>query len=123
MLSATTMVYAAESGKETLDVFQLRFYADASLSDSQKKMDLSGIKVDVYKSELTNFDREFNISEFTHNYAFSVYTDANGGVQFVRPSKEMLILVDVSTLPKNTGIAISTKFYRNDITQDKLAIS
>lgn len=123
VLSATTMVYADESGKETLGVFQLGFYADDSLSDSQKKMDLSGIKVDVYKSELTNFDGEFNISEFTHNYAFSVYTDANGGVQFVRPSKEMLILVDVSTLPRNAGIAISTKFYRNDITQDKLAIS
>ena len=123
MLSATTIVYAAESGKETPDVFQLGIYADASLNDSQKKIDLSGIKVDVYESELTNFDSEFNISEFTHNYAFSVYTDANGGVQFVRPSKEMLILVDVSTLPRNTGIAISTKFYRNDIIQDKLAIS
>lgn len=60
MLSATTIVYAAESDKETSDVFQLVIYVDDSLNDNQKKIDLSGIKVDVYESELTDFDREFN---------------------------------------------------------------
>jgi len=123
MLSCTTVVYANERVEETSDIFQLVLFADDSLKNSREIMDLSGIKVDVYSSKLTNFDKDSNLSEFTHDYAFSVYTDASGKIQFLRPSEEMLILVDVSTLPKNTGIAISTKFYRGHITQDKLAVS
>lgn len=123
MLSSTTVVCAAEYREEPADVFQLILCADDSLVGGQSKPDLSGIKVEVYSSALTSYDNESKLSEFTHHYAFSVYTDANGKIQFTRPSDEMLILVDVSTLPRNTGIAISTKFYRKDITQDKLYIS
>lgn len=52
MFSCTKEVYATENGKETLDLFQLVLYADDSLKASQSKVDLSGIKVDVYSSEL-----------------------------------------------------------------------
>lgn len=123
MLSFSTAVYATESGNETTDVFQLVLFADDSLKDSLGEIDLSGIKVDIYTSKLTNFDKNSNLSEFTHDYAFSAYTDTSGKIRFLRPSEEILILVDVTTLPKNTGVAISTKFYRGDIIQDKLAVS
>lgn len=123
MLSCTTAVCAAEYQEEQDDVFQLMLCADDSLAGGQSKLDLSGIKVEVYSSTLTSYDNESKLSEFTHHYAFSVYTDADGKIQFMRPSDEMLILVDVSTLPWNTGIAISTKFYRKDVTQDRLYIS
>lgn len=123
MLSCTTAVCAAEYQEGQGDVFQLMLCADDSITSGQNKPDLSGIKVEVYSSTLTSYDNESKLSEFTHHYAFSVYTDADGKIQFARPSDEMLILVDVSTLPRNTGIAISTKFYRKDVTQDKLYIS
>ncbi len=123
MLFGTRMAYASESKGITTNMFELALYADDSLKSSQNKVDLSGIKVDVYSSELTDFDEESSLSEFAHNYALSVYTDSRGIVQFSRPSDEMLILIDVATLPQNTGIAISTKFYRKDIAQDKLPVS
>lgn len=123
MLSCTTAVCAAEYREEQDNVFQLLLCADDSLAGGQSKPDLSGIKVDVYSSALTSYDNESKLSEFTHQFAFSVYTDVDGKIQFTRPSDEILILVDVSTLPRNIGIAISTKFYRKDVTQDKLFIS
>lgn len=88
MFSCTKEAYATKSGKETSDLFQLVLYADDSLKASQSKVDLSGIKIDVYSSELTDYNAEANGSTFTHNEAFSVYTDAEGKVQFSRPSEE-----------------------------------
>lgn len=123
MLFSARVAFASESKNITTNMFELALYADASVKSSQNKVDLSGIKVDVYSSELTGFDEKSSLSEFTHNYAFSVYTDSKGIVRFSRPSDEMLILIDVATLPRNTGIAISTKFYRKDIAQDKLPVS
>ena len=78
MLFSTRMAYASESKDITTNMFELALYADDSLKSSQNKVDLSGIKVDVYSSELTDFDEESSFSEFTHNYAFSVYTDSRG---------------------------------------------
>ena len=123
ILSGTKKTYAGESGKEVSEVFQLTLYVDESLEGERDALDLSGIRIDVYSSELAAYDKESGGSTYTHNDFFSVYTDAEGQVQFSRPSETFLILVDVSTLPRNTGIAISTKFYRETITEDRLAIS
>lgn len=123
LLSGTSVSYAGESESEATDLFQLVLYADESLDNEQAELELSGIRIDVYSSELASHDGESGGSTYTHDEFFSVYTDAEGQVQFSRPTEKFLILVDVSTLPRNTGIAISTKFYRENITQDRLAIS
>lgn len=123
MLSETSVSYAGESENDATDLFQLVLYADESLAIGQNEIDLSGIKIDVYSSEATSKEGEAGGTTYAHDEFFSVYTDAEGRVQFSRPTEKFLILVDVATLPRNTGIAISTKFYRETVTQDRLAIS
>ncbi len=90
--------------------------------DDSCRCNLSGIKVDVFSSRLTMYDDESNMSEFTHSFAFSVYSDKDGIVLFEKPSKEFLIIVDVSSLPYNKGIEEQTKFYRGDRLKDKIEL-
>lgn len=48
------------------------------------------------------------VSEYTHTYAFSVNTDSKGKVIFTRPSENFLIMIDLATLPENTGNEVQT---------------
>lgn len=58
LLSGSKKIYADENGNELSDIFQLTLYADESLDGEQDELDLSGIKIDVYSSELAAYDEE-----------------------------------------------------------------
>jgi hypothetical protein len=72
---------------------------------------------------LTAHDKNLEISEFAHYYIFSAYTDVNGYVNFKRPSSHFLILVDLATVPQNTGIDRQTIFYHPEHVNDKISIT
>ena len=117
IIESETDSYAAD-----MELFSLEFYfGEDNLLFTEA--DLSGIKVDVYASVLTNYYEDSDTSEFSHSYAFSVYSDKKGYVSFKKPSEEFLIMVDESSLPINTGVEIQTKFYRGGSVKDRIEIT
>ncbi len=102
--------------------FSLELYLEDAVR-AENKFNLSGIKVDIYSSELTQYYSEYDMSEFTHSYAFSVYSDENGMIAFVKPSDEFLMMFDETSLPVGTGVELHTKFYHSDDVADRIEIS
>lgn len=102
--------------------FSLELYLEDNVKD-ENKFNLSGIKVDIYSSALTQYYSEYDMSEFTHSYAFSVYSDENGMITFVKPSDEFLMMFDETSLPVGTGVELHTKFYHSDDVADRIEIS
>ena len=123
LLTCLTPVFGAGGSKQPQKMFYLEFFQDTSDFGKLNRLDLSNIKVDVYSSTLTAYDNNSDISEFTHTFAFSAYTDANGSVKFMKPSNEFLLLVDVSSLPSNMGVEIQTVFYHSDALSDRIGVS
>ncbi len=113
---------ASFSDKASDSQFTLQFVLNDE-NIGMKKLVLSNIKIDVYSSEQTAFDSKSNITEFTHSYVYSVYTNSKGSINFTKPSDNFLILVDVTTLPQSTGIDKQTVFYHADQKNDIITIS
>ena len=107
----------------TIDAIGTNQFTLTIVNDDTTNIDMSGIEIDVYSSVLSSYDPTSEVSEYTHTYAFSVNTDSRGKVNFARPSDNFLILIDLETLPKNTGIDVQTKFYRNNIHNDILHVT
>ena len=92
-----------QNTKLTDETFEIAFVTNLkSESNNPSEYQLQGyskgysnIKIDVYASEITAFDPKSGISEFTHSFKFSAYTDKNGVVAFTRPSDNFLVLVDL----------------------------
>ena len=102
--------------------FSLELYLEDAIR-AENKFNLFGIKVDIYSSALTQYYSEYDMSEFTHSYAFSVYSDENGMITFVKPSDEFLMMFDETSLPVGTGVELHTKFYHSDDVADRIEIS
>jgi len=83
---------------------------------SDLNIDLSNIKVDIYESTLTNYDSMIGSSEYEHAYSNSTLTDSKGSATFSKPSDRFLVMVDLTTLPYDTGVDKELVFY-NDISQ------
>jgi len=107
----------------TIDAIGTNQFTLTIVNDDTTNIDMSGIEIDVYSSVLSSYDPTSEVSEYTHTYAFSVNTDSRGKVNFTRPSENFLIMIDLSTLPQNTGIDVQTKFYRNNIHDDVLYVT
>lgn len=102
--------------------FSIEIYLEDAVKDKDK-YSLSGIKVDIYSSALTQYYSEYDMSEFTHTYAFSVYSDENGVITFEKPSDEFLMMFDETSLPVGTGVELHTKFYHSNDVTDRIEIS
>jgi|GEM_PF-2473161 len=98
-------------------VKQSEYFSIDFLSDT-KGVDLAGIKVDIYESILTDYDSIFGITEYDHSFIKSAYTDSKGSVTFVKPSDRFLVIIDLVTLPFDSGVDKDLVFY-NDVTQQK----
>ena len=107
---------------EDENLFEIDFFVEYD-NTSLKKNDLSGIKIDIYSSEISDYNKKTDMTTFEHSYAFSVYSDNDGRVSFIKPSSEFLIMIDVSSLPDNTGVETQTVFYRNSTVQDIIEIA
>lgn len=111
LVSSGTVVYADEKREERFDglfVFE----------NEEEICDLSGIRVDIYRSTIDDVDEEIGLTAYAHEYHSSVYTDVNGAFSFVKPSEQFVVLVDVSTLPEQIGINKVMSFYKNNETND-----
>lgn len=72
------------------------------ISTDESSTDLSGVKFDIYTSELITGNRNFE--KYTNTYSFSAYSDKNGKVSFTRPKGSFIVKADLDTLPRKTAI-------------------
>lgn len=123
ILCGTKKVAAEESSAGYDDMFTLELKMENLRGEDRENVDLEGIRVDVYASEVTNYYEDSCTTEYTHRYAFSVYTDANGRVRFLRPSEQMVLRIEPETLPSNVRITVGDRFYKKEVTHDVRYIS
>ena len=88
---ADCRVFAAAADKFTVKI-----------STDESSTDLSGVKFDIYTSELITGNRNFE--KYTNTYSFSAYSDKNGKVSFTRPKGSFIVKADLDTLPRKTAI-------------------
>lgn len=88
---ADCRVFAASANK-----FRINISTDAGSTD------LSGVKFDIYTSELTSGNQ--NYDKYINTYSFSAYSDKNGKVSFTRPEGMFIVKADLDTLPRKTAI-------------------
>ena len=85
-----------------------RVFADSAnkfrinISTDAGSTDLSGVKFDIYTSELTSGNQ--NYDKYINTYSFSAYSDKNGKVSFTRPEGIFIVKADLDTLPRKTAI-------------------
>ena len=109
VFAVTSFVPIAAAGK-SFGSFSLEFLDDTSGSSiNANRVDLSGIKIDVYDSvfdrrEIDPYDPMAGADIYAHNYSYSAYTKADGTVDIKKPSDVFLIMVDLATLPAGIGI-------------------
>ncbi|MCR5203962.1 MAG: hypothetical protein K6E47_02805 [Lachnospiraceae bacterium] len=124
LISIVFIVQSLKIKAETLNIektelFKIDFFTNY---ENNTKIDMSGIKVDVYSSEITDYFKDSDTIEYTHTYGFSTYSDMNGSVYFKKPSEDFFIIIDDASLPDNTGIEIHSKFYHSESVYDKFEI-
>lgn len=66
----------------------------------------ANIKIDVYKSKLIKTASGYD--KFTNSYFCSAYVNGDGFFSFERPSEYFVMCVDLSTLPRGSGITAQT---------------
>ena len=123
ILTLVLLSFPLTANGATIEAIGTNQFALSIVDGDATNKDLSGIEIDVYSSALSSYDPTSEVSEYTHAYAFSVNTDSRGKVNFTRPSDNFLIMIDLATLPKNMGINVQTKFYRNNIHDDVLYVT
>ncbi|MBQ8208849.1 MAG: hypothetical protein IJZ89_08980 [Clostridia bacterium] len=117
LLLCTVMLFSTiiSSSALTLQTF-------AGTIISEMDIDLSGIEVKIYSSDPV-YDEEGNISYYAETYERSVYTDADGVFEFVKPTAYCSYTVNVETLPAGYGISKHTQFIVPSRTADSIDIA
>ena len=102
-----------------VDTFTHHVYSEPFTSEvingqivSGDTFDLSGIKLDVFLSEMAYSEKDVFI--YSNKYQFSVFTDENGNYSFNKPSEKYLICVDLSSLPPKTGVDKNSIFVESE---------
>ncbi len=95
VLSSTIVSYAydGESASEIIE--------GSIIADEDDTVDLSGIKIDVYKYVLVYSD-EYS-SQYNRIFDSTVYTDSDGSFSFARPSETFFVSADPNSLPVGYG--------------------
>ena len=106
ILTLVLLSFPLTANGATIEAIGTNQFALTIVDGDATNKDMSGIEIDVYSSVLSSYDPTSEVSEYTHTYAFSVDTDSRGKVNFTRPSENFLIMIDLSTLPQNTGIDV-----------------
>ncbi len=70
--------------------------------------DLSGIKIDIFSSQLDS--QEDGVEIYAHTYQYSVYTGKDGYYSFDMPSGKYLVSADMKSLPEDALIASGSYF-------------
>ena len=88
----------------------------------EDNIDLSDVEIKIYYSERT-YDEEGNFLYYVETYERSVYADADGDFEFVKPSLYCSYTINVETLPANYGVSKHTQFIIPTRTNDSVALS
>ena len=110
------------------NMFRLDFIYDRSINEKSLfpfigyTYDLSNIRINVYLSYMIEFDNA-GMATFIHSFAFTVYSNIFGIVEFKRPSDHFLIIVDLQTIPLNTGVNMQTVFFHPEQIYEYITIS
>ncbi len=80
------------------------------ISGEENDVDLSGIDIEVYSSEISYSDASSGYYKYEESYEFTVSTDSSGIVSFERPCDEFSITIKIDTLPQNCGIDAHISF-------------
>ncbi|MCL2153803.1 MAG: hypothetical protein FWH57_12805 [Oscillospiraceae bacterium] len=123
VITGLVPVAAAKPYFGTFDLTITDNSISGSLSNGSR-IDLSGIRVDVYDSVLDRVEPTTDGSIYGHNYITSVYTDKDGTVNLRKPSDLFLIMIDLGSLPDGVGIDKTQIFYGDAQKEsDSLSIS
>ena len=85
-------------------------------------IDLSDIEVEIYSSA-PKYDEDGNFLYYVETYERSVYADADGDFEFVKPSLYCSYTINVETLPANYGVSKHTQFIIPTRTNDSVTIA
>ncbi len=89
---------------------------------STDNIDLSDVEIEIYSSA-PKYDEEGNFLYYVETYERSVYADADGDFEFVKPSLYCSYTINVETLPANYGISKHTQFIIPTRTNDSVTLS
>ncbi len=89
---------------------------------SGDNIDLSDIEIEIYSSA-PKYDETGNFLYYVETYERSVYADADGDFEFVKPSLYCSYTISVETLPANYGISKHTQFIIPTRTNDSVILS
>ena len=89
---------------------------------STDSIDLSDVEIKIYSSERT-YDENGKFLYYVETYERSVYADADGDFEFVKPSLYCSYTINVETLPVNYGVSKHTQFIIPTRTSDSVTIA
>ncbi|MEE0856011.1 MAG: dockerin type I repeat-containing protein [Ruminococcus sp.] len=95
VLSSTIVSYAYDGEAASVII------EGSIIADEDDTVDLSGIKIDVYKYVLVYSD-EYS-SQYNRIFDSTVYTDSDGSFSFARPSETFFVSADPNSLPVGYG--------------------
>ncbi|MBR5177467.1 MAG: hypothetical protein IKW90_01545 [Lachnospiraceae bacterium] len=100
---------------------RVRSYADdrvdkctIKVSVDDKKIDLSGLVLDIYSAECTYSDTKSGTHVYSEYYDKSVNLDSEFCASFDRPSEKFLVSVRLDSIPKGYGTPVNSYFFFED---------
>ena len=115
VLSSTIVSYAYD-GEAASEIIE-----GSIIADEDDTVDLSGIKIDVYKYVLVYSD-EYS-SQYNRIFDSTVYTDSDGSFSFARPSETFLVEADPNSLPPGYGDFTYFSSFRQKINNASIKIA
>lgn len=109
--SVTMPVYATPSN----------FYSDSNemfriyLMSNEDNIDFTDITFQVFSAELVYSETDGDTYQYNETYAFDTKANAQGVLEFERPSECFSVTVDLQTIPAGYGVDKHTEFYQYDL--------